>query len=73
MRKYSGALITAIGNLPGLTDAKKSYEEGVKGFDEATWSPDNKALKAVTDTNRTISKRRKTVEVCLSSLGARWS
>ena len=56
MRKYSGALITAIGNLPGLADAKKSYEEGVKGFDEATWSPDNKALKAVTDTNGTNVK-----------------
>ena len=28
----------------------------MKGFDEATWSPDNKALKAVTDTNGTNVK-----------------
>ena len=51
MRNYSGALIDAIGKLPGLAAPKKSYDEGVKGFDEATWSPDDKALKSVTDTN----------------------
>jgi hypothetical protein len=51
MRNYRGALIEAIGKLPGLAISKKSYDDGVKGFDEATWSPDDKALKAVTDTN----------------------